>query len=73
MARKGSLKPVSSLNADREPREDILSDIAEIADLWLQAPVPLVLGKELVLVEESASGQYTVQLEQQSGGVTYPE
>jgi len=31
----------------------ILGDVTEVADLGLQAPVPLVLGKEGVLVEEA--------------------
>lgn len=34
MVRKGLLKLVSSLNVDRELREDILSDIVEIVDFW---------------------------------------
>lgn len=35
-------------------REDILGDIAEVLDLGLQAPVPLVFLEKLVLVEETA-------------------
>ena len=36
---------------------DILGDVAEVLDLGLQAPVPLVLRKQRVLVEESATCQ----------------
>lgn len=34
--------------------KNILSDITEVLDLWLQTPVPFVFHQELVLVEEAA-------------------
>jgi hypothetical protein len=33
---------------------NILCDVAEILDLWFQAPVPLILCQKLVLVEKPA-------------------
>lgn len=32
---------------------DLLGDVAKVLDLWLQAPVPLIFGKQRVLVEEA--------------------
>lgn len=32
----------------------ILGDVAKVLDLWLETPVPLVLGEERVLVKEAA-------------------
>ena len=34
-------------------REDVLGDIAEVLDLGLNTPVPIVLLEKLVLVEET--------------------
>jgi hypothetical protein len=31
----------------------LLSDVTEVFDFWLQAPIPIVLLKKFVLVEES--------------------
>lgn len=32
---------------------DLLGDVAKVLDLWLQTPVPLIFGKQRVLVEEA--------------------
>lgn len=32
---------------------DLLSDVAKVLDLWLQTPVPLIFGKQRVLVKEA--------------------
>src|SRR4051812_9246728 len=34
---------------------DILCNITEVLDLWLQPPVPFILGEKRVLVEESVA------------------
>lgn len=38
---------------ESEQRKNVLGDVAEVLDLGLQAPVPLVLLEEFVLVEEA--------------------
>jgi hypothetical protein len=51
----------------------ILCEITEVLDLGLQTPVPFVLGKEGVLVEEAMGSSAMVNLEHGGGRITYPE
>lgn len=44
---------ISKCNVDRSECSDVLGDVAEVLDLGLETPVPVVLGEELVLVEET--------------------
>lgn len=34
---------------------DLLRDVAEVLDLWFDAPIPVVFLQQLVLVEKTAS------------------
>jgi hypothetical protein len=44
-----------SISCNQMPvlRQDVLGDVAEVLDLGLNAPVPIVLLEKLVLVEET--------------------
>lgn len=49
----GGTMLVGCAQMESEEWKDVLGDVAEVLDLGLQAPVPLVLLEELVLVEET--------------------
>lgn len=62
----------------RKAGYNILGDVTEVLDLGLEAPVPFVLGKEGVLVEEAAREVsfrwfVTCSLAPRGGGCTNPE
>lgn len=52
---------------------NVLSNVAEVLDLWLDAPVPIVLGKQFVLVEEAVPVNQQAKVTNSSIALTYPE